>query len=129
MINCQDTERQAIVQAIAREASLEASMQLVERAVKAGDSELLPVACQLLGSALRAGIVGTVDVQDSLSMPSYLKSVKTVLKRGIPSKVSRKECRIEDCVTCFYESICERISVEKLIERSRALTDKLLVKR
>jgi len=131
MIDCQDQDRQAIVQALAREASLEAAQQLLELGVRNGDSELVSDASRLLASALRGTVldVGSQAEGDRSFfadlMPSYLKTVKTVLAKGVPTRVQLKECKIEDCVTCFYENICERISIEKLIQRSRDLVEGL----
>ena len=133
MIDCQDQDRQAIVQAFAREASLEAAQQLLELGVRNGDSELVSDASQILATALMGQASGQqVEGDRSLFndwMPSYLKSVKTVLAKGIPTRVQLKVCKIEDCVTCFYENICERISIEKLIEKSRNLVNSLTEER
>ena len=132
MIDCQDQDRQAIVQALAREASLEAAQQLLELGVRNGDSELVSDASQILATALM-GQAPDVSAGDRSFfadlMPSYLKSVKTVLAKGVPTRVQLKECRIEDCVTCFYENICERISLEKLIEKNRGLIASLTKER
>ena len=132
MIDCQDRDREAIVSAIAREASLVAVQTLLESAVKAGDSKLVVDASQVLRTVLRGqassvGVGGRSFVADL--MPSYLKTTQTVLARGIPVRVQAGECKLLDCVSCFYESICERISVEKLIQRSRALVEGLKAKR
>ena len=133
MIDCQDQDRQAIVQALAREASLEAAQQLLELGVRNGDSELVSDASQILATALMGQASGQqVEGDRSLFndlMPGYLKSVKTVLAKGVPTRVQLKVCKIEDCVTCFYENICERISIEKLIQRSRDLVNSLTEER
>jgi len=128
LINCQDVERQAIIQAFAREASLEAAQTLLEKAIKAGDKKLVAGASQVLRSVLEAGLPAVENVQDALSFPSYLKSMKTVLAKGIPLRVLGKQCRVEECVTCFYESICQRITTEKIIEKSRSLIESLSAK-
>jgi len=135
MIDCEDQDRQAIVQALATEASLEAAQQLLESAVKSGDSDLVVHASQLLASALRGHASGQSQAEGDRSlfndlMPSgYLKSVATVLAKGIPTRVQLKVCKIEDCVSCFYEAICERVSIEQLIAKNRSLIASLTKER
>ena len=130
MIDCEDEERQAIVQVLAREASLEAAQQLVELGVKNSDSDLVVHASQLLASALRGQAFTEGDrLLFNDWMPSYLKTTQTVLSKGIPIRVQLKVCKIEDCVSCFYENICERVSIEKLIEKNRDLVHSLTEER
>ena len=133
MIDCQDQDRQAIVQALAREASLEAAQQLLELGVRNGDSELVSDASQILATALMGQASGQqVEGDRSLFndlMPGYLKSVKTVLAKGVPTRVQLKVCKIEDCVSCFYEAICERVSIEQLIAKNRSLIASLTKER
>jgi len=135
VIYCQDSDRQAIVHALAREASLEAAQQLVELGIRSADSELTINAAKILETVLLRGQASESSQAEgdrslfSDLMPSYLKSVKTVLSKGIPTRVQLKVCKIEDCVTCFYENICERISIEKLIQRSRDLVNSLTEER
>jgi len=135
MIFCGDQERASIIATFGRLASLEAAQQLLESAIKNSDSDLVVHASQLLASALRGTVldVGSQAEGDRSFfadlMPSYLKTVKTVLAKGVPTRVQLKECKITDCVTCFYENICERISIEKLIAKNRDLVHSLTEER
>ena len=131
MIDCQDQDRQAIIQALATEASLEAAQQLLEGAVKDADGDLVIHASHLLASTLMQGHIFIEGDRSFFAdlMPSYLKTVKTVLAKGVPTRVQLKECKITDCVTCFYENICERISIEKLIAKNRDLVHSLTEER
>ena len=124
MIYCEDRERASIIATFGRLASLEAAQTLLENSLRRGDHEVAIAASELLVGALKSGSEAEA-VQDFLGMASYLKTTKTVLKRGIPLKVLAKECTLKDCVSCFYEAICERISIEKLIQRSRDLVEGL----
>jgi len=135
LIYCADEDRQAIVQLLAREASLEAVQQLVEFGIRSADSELTINAAKILETVLLRGQASeNSQAEGDRSffadlMPGYLKSVKTVLAKGVPTRVQLKVCKIEDCVTCFYENICERISVEQLIAKNRSLIASLTKER
>ena len=135
MIYCADEDRQAIVQLLAREASLEAVQQLVEFGIRSADSELTINAAKILETVLLRGQASESSQAESDRgffsdlMASYLKTTGTVLKRGVPLRVLAKECKIEDCVSCFFEAICERISVEKLIAKNRDLVHSLTEER
>ena len=133
MIYCGDQERASIIATFGRLASLEAAQQLLESAIKNSDSDLVVHASQLLASALRGHASGQSQAEgDSVFndlMPGYLKSVKTVLAKGVPTRVQLKVCKIEDCVSCFYEAICERVSIEQLIAKNRSLIASLTKER
>ena len=135
MIDCEDQDRQAIIQALAREASLESAQQLVEFGIRSADSELTINAAKILETVLLRGQASeNSQAEGDRSffadlMPGYLKSVKTVLAKGVPTRVQLKVCKIEYCVSCFYENICERISIEQLIQRSRDLVHSLTEER
>jgi len=135
LIYCADEDRQAIVQLLAREASLEAVQQLVEFGIRSADSELTINAAKILETVLLRGQASESSQAEgdrgffSDLTASFLKTTGTVLKRGVPLRVLAKECKIEDCVSCFYENICERISLEKLIEKNRGLIASLTKER
>ena len=133
MPNVRDSERKAMVLSIAREATRESVMQMLKRAVHDADADLVCKVLPVLERAFRMDMYASdadgqrAVVSDAVSLPGYLKTTESVLVKGVPVKVKSGECKIEDCPTCFFESICERVKEVKLIERSRSLTDQLLV--
>ena len=134
MIYCQDEDRQAIIQALAREASLESAQQLVELGIRSADSELTINAAKILETVLRGQASESSQAEGDRGffsdlMSSYLKTTQTVLGKGIPTRVQLKVCRIEDRVSCFYEAICERVSIEQLIAKNRSLIASLTKER
>ena len=128
MIDVKNQERASIIATFGRLASLEAAHTLLEDSIRRGDHEVAIAASELLVGALKSGSEAEA-VQDFLGMASFLKTTKTVLKRGVPLRVLAKECKIEDCASCFFEAICERIGVEQLIEKNRSLIASLTKER
>jgi hypothetical protein len=137
-----------VVLGLACVSAIETASDVLEQAVNTGnEKEIVPLQ-ELLEYALGASEIdiardvatGRVFAEDAYAWchdaawnenltwtgSGWTKTVKNVLAKGMPLPVKAGQCKIEDCPSCFWESVCSREETQALIDRSREIREKLL---